>query len=41
MHDRYLEAPWIGNPDYKDFDYKDEEEYIPEYIPECECDYDY
>ena len=35
-----IEAPWIGNPDYEDFEYK-EEEYIPEYYPECDADYDY
>lgn len=34
-----LEAPWIGNPDYGDFEEK--EEYVPEYYPECEADYDY
>lgn len=38
MHDRNLEAPWVGcEPD----EYEDREEYIPEYYPECECDYDY
>ena len=38
MHDRNLEAPWVGcEPD----EYEDVEEYIPEYYPECECDYDY
>lgn len=34
-----IEAPWIGNPDYGEFEEK--EEYVPEYYPECEADYDY
>lgn len=30
-----LEAPWIGHePD----EYEEQEEYAPEYYPECECD---
>ena len=38
MHDRNLEAPWIGHePD----EYEDREEYEEEYYPLCEADYDY
>lgn len=38
MHDRNLEAPWIGcEPE----EFEEREEYIPEYYPECECDYEF
>lgn len=36
---RDFEAPWIGDPDYGEFE--EWEEYTPEYYPECEADYDY
>ena len=33
-----LQAPWIGHePDEPE----DKEEYIPEYYPECDADYDW
>ena len=33
-----IEAPWIGHePDEPE----EKEEYIPEYYPECDADYDY
>ena len=38
MHDRYLEAPWIG---HQADEYEDREEYEEEYYPLCEADYDY
>lgn len=38
MYDMNLEAPWIGHPDEDD---EEKEEYVPEYYPECDCDYDY
>lgn len=31
-----LQAPWIGDPDYDEFQTR--EEYEEEYYPLCECD---
>ena len=37
MYDMNIEADWVGHePD----EYEEREEYIPEYYPECECDYE-
>ncbi len=32
---RDLEAPWIGYPPEE---YEEEEDWMPEYYPTCECD---
>ena len=39
-----IQAPWVGKSpeDYYDLDEEnEEEEYVPEYYPECAADYDY
>lgn len=38
MYDINLEADWIGK---EPEEFEEREEYIPEYFPECECDYEF